>query len=544
MKLKTANLFAVFFCKKNDNKAIPPELVLFLQRILFNVDSTLVKFLKYLFFFVFLFQGISLLAQEKAKVKLIRADDWKHDNRIGEEIQRLIGNVILKHDSTLLYCDSAYLNDKTNSFEGFGNVHVKVSDTLNIYSDWLNYNGNSRIAELDKNVRLVDKKATLFTEHLWYNRNTKVAWYKNGGKIVDTANQLTSKRGYFYTDRNEAYFSENVELVNEKYTMISDSMMYNTTSKTSFFYAPTTIVSDSNFIYCENGWYDTENDKSFFRINSYIITKEQKLEADSLYYERATDFGIAKGNVVMTDTINNMMLQGNYGEFKKGAGYSFVTDSALAIMVDQKDSLFLHSDTLWMLFDSVQNIKSILAYHHAKFFRNDLQGMCDSLVYGFADSTIFLYKSPVMWSESNQLTADSVRIAMANNQVDSLALINSAFIISIDDSLDQTYNQVKGRTLVSYFKNNEMVKIVINGNAESIYFVRDEDKNLMGINKSVSSDMNIYLENNEISILTPIINVDAHMYPVGELSPLELKLKNFKWIEGRRPLKKEDVFIW
>jgi len=519
-------------------------LVLFLQRIIRNVYMSPVKILKFLFFFIFLFQGISLLAQETAKVKLIRADDWKHDKRIGEEIQRLIGNVILKHDSTLLYCDSAYLNDKTNSFEGFGSVRIKVSDTLNIYSNWLNYNGNTRIAELDNNVRLVDKKATLYTEHLWYNRNTKIAWYITGGKIVDTANQLTSQRGYFYTNRNEAYFSDSVVLVNEKYIMNSDSMMYNTNTKTSFFFAPTTIVSDSNLIYCENGWYDTENDKSFFRINSYIITNEQKLEADSLYYERATDFGIAKGNVIMTDTINKMMLLGNYGEFRKRAGYSFVTDSALAIMVDQKDSLFLHSDTLWMLFDSDQNIESILAYHHAKFLRKDLQGMCDSLVYGFADSTIFLYKSPVMWSEANQLTADSVWIAMANNQVDSLALINSAFIISIDDTLDQTYNQVKGRTLVGYFKNNEMVKIVINGNAESIYFVRDEDKNLMGINKSISSDMNIYLENNEISILTPIINVDAHMYPVGELSPLELKLKHFKWIEGRRPLKKEDVFVW
>lgn len=504
----------------------------------------LFRFLKYLFLLIFFFQGIVLSAQENARVKLIKANEWKHDSRIGEKIQRLIGDVILKHDSTYLYCDSAYLNDETNSFEGFGNVRIKVSDTLNIYSNWLNYDGNTRIAELHGDVRLVDKKAILYTEHLWYNRNTKVAWYTTGGKIVDTANQLTSRRGYFYTDRNEAYFSDSVMLVNINYIMNSDSMMYNTTNKISFFYSPTTIVSDTNLIYCENGWYDTENDKSFFRTNSYIITSEQKLEADSLYYERLTDFGIARGDVVLTDTINKMILQGNYGEFKKREGYSFVTDSALAVMYDAQDSLYLHADTLWMRFDSAQNIESILAYHHAKFFRNDLQGKCDSLVYGFADSTIFLYKSPVMWSEGNQMTADSVRIALANNQIDSLALINSSFIISIDDSLDQTYNQVKGRLLVGYFNNNEMRKIIIKGNAESIYFVRDEDKNLMGINKSVSSDMNIYLENNEINILTPITNVDAHMYPVGELSPLELKLKNFLWIEGQRPLKKEDVFIW
>ncbi len=504
----------------------------------------LYRFLKPLTSIVLIFLGISLFSQAPAKVKLIKANEWKHDKTIGEKIQRLIGDVILKHDSTYLYCDSAYLNDETNSFEGFGNVHIKVSDTLNIFSEWLNYNGNTRIAELHKDVRLVDKKATLYTQHLWYNRLTKIAWYLTGGKIIDTANQLTSLKGYLYTDRNEAYFSEDVKLVNEKYVMDSDSMMYNTTSKTSFFFAPTTVVSDSNLIYCENGWYDTENDKSFFTSNPYIITNEQKLEADSLYYERSSDFGIAKGNVVMTDTINNMIIEGNYGEFRKSSGYSFVTDSALAIMAEEHDSLFLHSDTLWMIFDSVQDLKSILAYHHAKFYRKDLQGMCDSLVYGFADSTIYLYNSPVMWSEANQLTADSVRIVMANNQVDSLALLNSSFIISIDDSLDQTFNQLKGRILIGYFKDNEMVKIKIKGNAESIYFVRDEYKNLTGVNKSVSSDMNIYLEDNAISILTPITNVDAHMYPVGELSPAELKLKNFKWIEGRRPMNKDDVFIW
>lgn len=504
------------------------------------------QFHKYFISLSFLVFAIALTAtaQKTSKVKLIKADELDYDKSLGEKVQRLIGNVILKHDSTYLYCDSAYLYEVTNSFDGYGNVHIKVSDSLNIYSDLLNYDGNSRIAELHHNVRLLESRATLYTEHLWFNRLSQIAWYLTGGKIIDSTNTLTSLKGYFYTDTDEAYFADSVILVNENYIMNSDSMMYNTQNEISFFYGPTTIESDSNFIYCEQGWYDTQNDKSFFRDNAYMITNEQVLKGDSLYFDRNTDFGLAYGNVSLHDTVQNLIIQGNYGEFKKRAGYSFVTDSALAIMIDNNDSLFLHADTLWMQFDSTQNIEFLFAYKHSKFFRKDLQGMCDSLVYKFKDSTIFLYNEPVLWSEENQLTADSIRIALKNNQIDTLALINSSFIISIDDSIRETYNQIKGKTVTGYFKDNTMAKIKVIGNAESIYFIRDELNRLIGINKAVASDMQILLDSNQISSITYIKKPDAHMYPRDELKREDLFLRNFKWITGQRPAKKEDVFYW
>ncbi len=485
------------------------------------------------------------IAQKPTKIRIIRADDLKAGKEGKDKIQRLIGNVILLHDSTYLYCDSAHLNEKKNSFDGFGNVHIKVSDTLNIYSEILNYSGDNKIAELHHNVRLMDKRSQLYTDHLWYDRANRYAWYLTGGEIIDTANKLVSKKGYYYTDSREAIFSDSVVLTNPRYVMESDSLKYLTEPEISYFYGPTTITSDSNLVYCENGWYNTKTDKSFFSKNAYIITKEQKLSGDTLYYDRNTDFGLAYGNVTLLDTVQKMLITGNYGEFKKRAGFSFVTDSAQAIMIDKKDSLFLHSDTLWIHFNKKQNPEYMLAYHKMKFFRNDMQGMCDSLVYSFKDSTIFLYVSPVLWSEQNQLTADSVRIALSNNQIDTLALVGDAFIISIDDSVRRTYNQIKGRILVAYFKNNEMKVIKIWGNSESLYFVRDEYKRLVGINKSLSSDMRIYLDSNKIKIITPIQNVDSHMYPPGgELQGEDLLLKNFKWIEGKRPLKKEDIFVW
>ena len=488
---------------------------------------------------------IKSYSQKPAKVKLIRANDLKYDKTLGDKAQRLIGDVILKQDSTYLYCDSAYFYEEINSFDGFGNVHIKASDTLNIYSQLLYYDGNTRIAELHNNVRLEDPRATLYTEHLWYNRLTKIAYYTTGGKIIDTINILTSIKGYYYTDLSEAYFRDSVILENPKYVMNTDTMLYNTVSEISYFFGPTTITSDENFIYCENGWYDSQNDKSLFKKNSYIITGEQILKGDSLFYDRETDYGLAYGNVSLKDTVQNMIIKGEYGEFKKQKGFSYVTDSALAIMIDENDSLFLHSDTLWINFDSAQNVESLFGYYRTKFFRKDMQGMCDSLVYNFADSTIFLFKNPVLWSEKSQLTADSIRLALSNNQIDSLVLINSAFIISMDDTISRsTFNQIKGKIMTSYFRDNELYRINVTGNSETIYFVREEDGGLIGINKTVSSNMQIFLENNEILTITYINDPDAHLYPEEELTKEELFLKNFKWIEDRRPVKKEDIFEW
>jgi lipopolysaccharide export system protein LptA len=483
--------------------------------------------------------------QEPTIIQLIRADFQRYDRRIGEDVQRLIGNVILKQDSTYLHCDSAYLYDATNSFDGFGNVRIKVSDTLNIYSELLHYDGNKKLAELHHDVRLVDKQATLFTEHLWYNRETRIAYYTTGGKIVDTSNVLTSIKGYYYTDQKRAYFRDSVKLVNPEYIMVTDTMLYHTTTEVSEFFGPTTITSDDNLIYCENGWYDTRNDISQFSANAYILTKEQKLEGDSIYYDRNLDFGKAFKNVILSDTVQDIVVYGQYGEFKRNDGFAFVTDSAVAVLIDRVDSLFLHSDSLFVYFDSAQQVQTMSGYYHAKFFRNDMQGMCDSLVYSIADSTIFLYRQPVLWSDENQLTADSIRIALANNQVDTLALLGNAFIISVDDTITrETYNQIKGRMMTGYFIESKLVKINVLGNSETVYYVREEDGSLIGINLAYSSDMRINLLDSKIKAITFFTMPDAQLFPYHEFPDDKRKLRDFTWLEPRRPKNRDDIFIW
>lgn len=485
---------------------------------------------------------LSSFSQETTKILLDRADEWKYNKALGQDIQRIIGNVIMHHDSAYLYCDSAYLDETQNNVTAYGNVHVKLSDTLNLYGDSLYYDGDTKIARIKSNVKLIDNETVLTTDTLVYFRLLQIAQYDYWGKIVNDDNFLVSRHGYYHTDRKEFFFKHRVILINPQYTMHSDTLMYNTITKTAYFYGPSDITSKEDSIYCENGWYDTENDIARFSKKAIIYHGEQSLTGDSMYYERGTGYGQVFRNAILYDSIKDVILYGNYGEIHRDKEFAFMTDRALATLIDKKDSLFIHADTVRATFDSTQNINNVFFYYKVKFFRNDLQGMSDSMTYHGADSVITMYREPVIWSEKNQLTSDSVKLTIRNGQIDSLVMYSSAFIVSEDDT--NKYNQVKGRDMIGYIRNNELYKIKVTGNAETIYFVREEDRTLIGINKAIASDMMIFLEDKEVRSITYMDKPVATLYPEKDISPFDLKLKGFKWITGKRPLSKEDIFAW
>ena len=489
--------------------------------------------------------NISAFSQDQEKTKILYSGDhWEFNKNIYEFGPRILGNVVMNHDSAFLYCDSAYVNEAENKVIAYGNVRIKLSDTLNLYSDSLKYDGNTKIAHANSNVRLIDNQTTLTTDTLVYNRNTQIAQYDCWGKIVNDKNILVSHHGYYYTDKKEFFFKEKVLMINPDYNMNSDTLMYNTVTETAFFFGPTHIISKDKLdsIYCENGWYNTHLDVARFRERARIYHEKTFLTGDSIYYEYTNGFGQVFRKAKLIDTEQNILLLGNYGEMHRKDGFAFMTDSAMAIMVDKKDSLFMHSDTVRATFDTLQHIRTVFCYFKVKFFRSDIQGMCDSLTYLSSDSTMTMYHDPVMWSEQNQLSADSIKLLMRNGEADSLKMFNSAFIVSKDDT--NSFNQVKGRNVLAKFRNNELYKINVIGNAQTIYYVREEDKSLIGINLAVSSDMLIFLDKNEIKSITYIEKPDQHLYPEKELPQNERKLKNFKWEEKRRPLEKMDIFKW
>ncbi len=502
------------------------------------------RILRYLFL-VPLILHLATFAQEKEKTKIQYSGKlWQFNKDIYKDGPRILGEVVMNHDSAFLYCDSAYVNEAENKMIAYGNVHVKLSDTLNLYSDSLKYDGNTKIAHANSNVRLIDNQTILTTDTMVYDRNTKIAQYDYWGKIVNDKNILVSRHGYYYTGKKEFFFKEKVLVINPEYNMYSDTLMYNTMTATAFFFGPSHIISKDKVdsIYCENGWYNTRLDVARFRNRAKIYHETTFLTGDSIYYERKTGFGQVFRKAQLIDTRQNILLLGNYGEIRQKKGFAYMVDSAQAIMVDKKDSLFLHSDTIHATFDTSQHIRKIFCFHKAKFFRHDMQGMCDSLTWFSHDSTMTMYHDPILWSDQNQLSADSISLLMRNGEPDSLKMFGSSFIIAKDDS--NSFNQVKGRNVLAKFYNGELYKVNVFGNSQTIYYVREEDKSLIGINVAVASDMLIFIDKKQFKSITYIQKPDHHLIPEKELPANERKLKNFKWEEKRRPLKKSDIFIW
>ena len=496
-------------------------------------------------FFILICAATFGYTQEPGKTRILYTGNMQQFNKeIYADGPRLIGNVVINHDSIFLYCDSAWVNEVENRVIAYGNVNLKLSDTLNLFCDSLRYNGNTKIAHANSNVRLVDNETILTSDTLTYDRNTQTGRYDYWGKIVNDRNILVSHHGYYFTDKKEFFFKEKVMLINPQYRMYSDTLMYNMVTEVAYFYGPSHIISKDkkDSIYCEKGWYNTTLDVARFRDRAKIYHESTFLTGDSLYYERNNEFGQVFKHAFIIDTTEKIILTGNYGEMQQKKGFAYMVDSAQTIIIEKKDSLFMHADTLWATFDTANNIRDVYGYHKVKFFRRNLQGMCDSLHIMAQDSTLTMYREPVLWSDSNQLSSDSITLQMRNGEADTLKMNGNAFIISKDDSA--SFNQIKGRKLVAKFRENQLYKINVFGNAQTIYYAREEDKTLIGINSAMSSNLLIFLEKNQLKSITFIGSPDAHTYPEKDLPREERLLKNFKWLEKSRPKNKADIFRW
>ena len=501
----------------------------------------------YFFLIIFLVWSCPAFSQsaikaERKKINVRNADELKFDSSV-PDAQRLIGNVEFEHEGTLMFCDSAYFYDVGNRMEAFSNIRI-IGDSVTVTGNRLNYDGATRLADIIGNVKMVDPSTILTTDRLQYDLATKLACYSTGGKIVssENKNELTSIFGQYNSKTKLFYFRKNVKLVNPDYIMICDTLQYNTVSETAFFFGPTTITSKENIIYCENGYYNTETDISQFEKNAKITSKGQDITANQIWYDRKKGLGKARKKVAIRDSAEKIILRGNYADYFEKTDRILITDSALMEKEFGKDTLFIHGDTLSSVTDTSIDKRTLYAFHHVKFFKNDFQGKCDSLVYTEPDSMMRLFGKPVLWNRENQLTGDTVYLQLANNEIETLFLKKSAFIVSEEDTL--RFNQIKGVNITGHFTESELRKIDVKGNGQSIYYAKDESNRYIGVNKADCTDMIIYIDSSEVKKITFITKPIATLYPVNELPKEELKLRGFTWFEELRPLNKYDLFRW
>ncbi len=499
-----------------------------------------------------IFFSEALCAQQgRKRVKYIYSEVLDYDKSI-VDAQRLIGKVQLEYEGTMFYCDSAYLYGN-DDFDAFSNIRIVKSGQFFVTGDVGHFSKQNSAATLTNNITLRDDQMTLNTDHLVFNTATEVANYYGGGKIVSNANKntLTSERGIYNSKTETFFFRKNVVLKNPDYVVKCDTMQYNNGTEVTNFFGPTTITGDDSEIYCENGYYNTKKDQSRFGKNATVRSEKTILKGDSIFYDGKKGIGEVFKNVTIRDTTQNYIISGNYGKHIEKTKESFVTQRALLTQIFDKDSLYMHADTLKALPDSAGN-NIIYAYHHVKIFKPDMQGKCDSLVYTQGDSTMRMYYQPVLWHMQNQITGDSLTLYTASGKLQSLLVKGNAFIISDaeakGDSMatsHERYNQIKGRKLTGTFAENELHNVYVEGNGQLIYFPTDDKEmqpRAVGHNKGECSNINIEIRDRKLTRIRMESESNSTFSPMKLANISNFKLEGFLWRTEERPNSLIEIF--
>ncbi|MEZ2338195.1 OstA-like protein [Mucilaginibacter sp. RCC_168] len=764
---------------------------------------------KYVLSFLLLMLAGNVMAQKKKSiVNLIQSESSSYTKINGRQVIKVYKGVF-KQDFSTLRSDSAYFYPDENAFDAFRNVNINQGDTLNIFSDKLNYNGNTKLAILTDNVKMVDRDATLTTNYLTYNTATRIGTYTNGGKLVNKDNVLTSKNGYYFARSRDSYFRYDVVLTTIDAIIKTDTLRYNTGTRIAYFYGPTNIYGkkDKDTLYTENGLYNTVTEQAFFGKKNLYKQGTKSLKGDSLFYDRLKGYGRAVKNITFNDNEQKITLKGDLGTYFKADERTVVTENAYMVMITEqkdstqtdsaaakkppvvakkgkdaiapkskdgpeiisvtnmakltkdlkpgtmlsktdsarvdsaakalvkqnknmkpgeavekltdlskmaddikkkgtigkadsvkidsmakklgvqtqnikpgdadkkltnmaklaadikpkngakpitapadtnkqgekvkRDSIFMTADTLEtqiMTFknlkiyqekqrllhfrdtseaglkravlnqklkgmptvylrvpkdtiylhrnffgkpkidstqikkdllnakrkakqDSVRavnmkrdpvfatrefdvkdtaRIRILIAHHHAKIFKSDLQGKADSIFYSNSDSTIRCYVKPMFWTQGSQLSGDTVYLQMRNKKLDNIELFPNAFVVNIekDDSLH--FNQSSGRKMRGFFKNDKLHQLYIAVNAESIYFKRDSGK-VAGMQRSLSSRIHVVFKNGETKEVTFLTKPENRYIPMAKVTEEDKLLKGFIWKPKDRPASKEAI---
>jgi len=502
---------------------------------------------------LFLFLFINLTAQNKGMIEFINSNKVFVTKEYGPDIRFCVGEVAFQHDSATIYCDSAALNLKLNKVDLFGGVEIQklygYYDTIFLFGDTIHYDGDLKLAKVRKKVKLVQDTSVLTTNFLDFDLNTNVGKYFNGGRVISGQDTIISRVGYYYSNTKDVFLKGNVKVFSAKAKIFTDTLKHNMDSRISYILGPSEIYSDSTYIFGEFGRYDYNENRAYLSGRSKIESGEHIIEADSLFFDKKTGFGVGIGNVSIIDTIQNLILKGNYGEYFRDSQMSMMTDSAIFMEIDGTDTLWLHSDTLLSyidtLFDYTDTVpfRMLFAYNHVKIYKKDLQLKTDSLVYSQLDSLLMLFGRPVIWSEKSQLNSEYAELYMSNNNPREMLMFDSAYIAEKFDTTK--FNVVKSSFVHAWFRKKTVYKVQVTKNVNTLYYLQDDaDSSIIGVGVLECDSMIIYIDSSKIDLLVPYKNPIGNLYPPDKVPTGKNSIPGFIWFEENRPRRKEDVFIW
>lgn len=467
-----------------------------------------------------------------------------------EQYQVLNGNVKLRKGGMFMFCDSAYFYEHTNSVKAFGNVRMEQGDTLFVNADLLDYNGIDEEAVLfadpGKKVRLRNRDVVLTTDIFHYDMRNNVGFYDVGGELTDPKNKLTSWEGEYYPDTKDAFFRYDVQLTarqkGDVTRILSDSLDYNTNTHIARLISPSQIINSDGTIYTSNGDYNTNTGIADLYARSTVHTNRgNTLTGDTLFYDRNKGYGEAFGSMVLTDSARQSTLQGDYGYYDEVRDSAFVTGRALAKEYSKGDTLYLHGDTITAYLDLADSTRVTNAFHRVRFYRSDLQGLCDSLSVTERDSLLRMYRAPIVWSGERQVFGNVIFAHMADSTVDWARLPQTGMMA--EHIAEDCYNQLSGLDMTVWFNDSTVRRLYVEGNVQLITFPMESDSTYNKYAYLESSYMDAYFAADSVEMI--------HFWPETstKITPLYLAKKGsyflpkFKWYADLRPEIPGDVFV-
>lgn len=584
-------------------------------------------------------------------------------------LQTIAGGAIIKQGTTLFTSDSAAINPTTHIVEAFGNVHINQADSVQTYADYLKYVGLEKTAYLKRNVKLTDKKGTLFTQDLDYNLNTGIGNYHNGGKVINRSNTITSSEGTYYADTKDVYFRNNVDVTGPKNRIKADSLIYNMQSEVVAFTGNTNIKNKEVDIVTTQGTYDLKTGNAFFTSRTSVKDSSGRIYvANNMALDDKSGNAQLEGNAIVRDSANGIIVTGNQIFLNKKNNSFLATRKPVMIIKQKDDSTYIAADTLFsgltsfvnnemivekdsvvkdsipininadsskislqedsipnlnrgnvsdsaknmmhiidslklhkrnamksavtdtnkspQLIDSSKNIspekkflppdsssvdssgstpaiddtiknenrivkdtinksdsaiRYFLAFHHVKIFNDSLQSICDSLFFSAKDSVFRLFYDPIVWSGRNQITGDTIFLYTKNKKAERLYVFEKGIIVN--KTTEGFYNQIAGKTINGYFVDGKIDYMRVKGSqAESIYYAQDDDSAYVGMNRATGDVIDLYFKDDDLIKVLFVNDVKGKMYPMKQIPEEETRLKNFIWLDDKRPKNRLELF--
>lgn len=471
-----------------------------------------------------------------------------YDEKVGAH--KLLGGASFIYQGNTMYCDSAYFYDKTKKLVAYRNVHIQKTDNVNLFCDSLHYDGNSGLSKMFGHVRAMDADYKLTTDSMDYDTRSQQGVYRHGGKIENllTGEVLTSRVGYFYPNSQNFFFRGDVNLKSKDLQMTTDTLQYKYAERKTYFFGPTDIKTKDAVIYCENGWYNVETEAASLKGNASITQGSKNILGDTLNYNPATKISEGFCNVFYSDTIDKVAFSGDYALIDDSLNYSLITQNALIIKYQPKDTIYMHADTLFNQNDSLGERLITKGYHGVKIFGNSMQSVADSMSYSKADEYLELFRDPIVWAKNGELKGDSIRIYMNDSTINKVYINKNATVLMEVDS-GMYYNQIGGNEITAYFKDNELYQAITVGNAQTIFYPTEEEKTdtsvvvkRMGMNRLYASELKVYLDSGEVTGITYFQQPDGVFYPMEKILEKEKWIANFLLKFALRPKSVSDLF--